>query len=200
MTRRAAGDLFAWGEERRLELKGKAEPVSAFEVVGERRDATSGGDRVDPDGRARASSSSAPRRPPTARSPATEGSSSSSGDPGIGKSRLVEELRGHVAGSAVTWLEGRCVSFGGSTPYLPLRDLVLDALELPQGQPVPTPVMAERVRTLLPGELDDAVPYLQAMLGTVGGESRRRRRRPCSCGCSTPSAGSSWRSSNAVRS
>ena len=35
------------------------------------------------------------------------------GDPGIGKSRLVEELRGHVSGSAVAWLEGRCVSFGG---------------------------------------------------------------------------------------
>jgi tetratricopeptide (TPR) repeat protein len=96
------------------------------------------------------------------------------GDPGIGKSRLVEELRGHVSGSAVTWLEGRCVSFGGSTPYLPLRDLVLGALELPQGQPLPTPVMTERVRTQLPGDLDDAVPYLQALLGTVDGEIRQQ--------------------------
>src|SRR4249919_692089 len=41
VTRRAAGDLFAWGQERRLELRGKAEPVPAFEVIGERRDAPS---------------------------------------------------------------------------------------------------------------------------------------------------------------
>ena len=59
------------------------------------------------------------------------------GDPGIGKSRLIEEVRGHVAPAAVTWLEGRCVSFGGSTPYLPLRDPIVDALQLPRGEPVP---------------------------------------------------------------
>ncbi len=34
--------------------------------------------------------------------------------------------------------------------------------------------MTERVRTLLPGDLDDAVPYLQAMLGTVDGEIRQQ--------------------------
>src|SRR5512132_30443 len=143
VTRRAAGDLFVWSEERRLELKGKAEPVSAFEAIGERREAPP---------------SSAPT-PMVGRELEFERAASVAdralsgeggllvvlGDPGIGKSRLVEELRDHVSGSAIAWLEGRCVSFGGSTPYLPLRDLILDALELPQGQPVPTPVMAERV-------------------------------------------------------
>ena len=172
VTRRAAGDLFAWGEEQRLDLKGKDEPVSAFEVVGERRDAPSTPAPTPMVGRElefeRAATSAD-------RALAGEGGLLVVlGDPGIGKSRLVEELRGHVSGSAVTWLEGRCVSFGGSTPYLPLRDLILDALELPQGQPVPTPVMVERVRTLLPGDLDDAVPYLQAMLGTVDGEIRQQ--------------------------
>ena len=172
VTRRAAGDRFAWGEEQRLELKGKSEPVPAFEVIGERRDAPSASAPTPMVGR----ELEFERAATTAdRALAGEGGLLVVlGDPGIGKSRLVEELRGHVSGSAVTWLEGRCVSFGGSTPYLPLRDLVLDALELPQGQPVPTPVMAERVRTLLPGDLDDAVPYLQAMLGTVDGEIRQQ--------------------------
>jgi class 3 adenylate cyclase/tetratricopeptide (TPR) repeat protein len=168
VTRRAAGDRFAWGVEQRLELKGKDEPVSAFEVVGERRDATSTLAPTPMVGRELEFGHAATTAD---RALAGEGGLVVVlGDPGIGKSRLVEELRGHLAGSVVTWLEGRCVSFGGSTPYLPLRDLILDALELPQGQPVPTPVMAERVRTLLPGDLVDAVPYLQAMLGTVGGE------------------------------
>ena len=130
VTRRAAGDRFAWGEEQRLELKGKAEPVPAFEVIGERRDAPSAS-ASDPDGRPRAGvrtrrDDRRPRARRRGRDPRRRRG------PGIGKSRLVEELRGHVSGSAVTWLEGRCVSFGGSTPYLPLRDLVLDALELPR--------------------------------------------------------------------
>ncbi len=172
VTRRAAGDLFAWGQEQRLELKGKAEPVPAWEVIGERRDAPSASAPTPMVGR----ELEFERAATTAdRALAGEGGLLVVvGDPGIGKSRLVEELRGHVSGSAVTWLEGRCVSFGGSTPYLPLRDLILDALELPQGQPVPTPVMAERVRTQLPGDLEDAVPYLQAMLGTVDGEIRQQ--------------------------
>ena len=172
VTRRAAGELFAWGQEQRLELKGKGEPVSAFEVTGERRDAPS----------ASASTPMVGRELEFERAATTADRALAGGggllvvlgDPGIGKSRLVEELRDHVSGSAVTWREGRCVSFGGSTPYLPLRDLVLDALELPQGQPVPTPMMTERVRTLLPGDLDDAVPYLQTMLGTVDDEIRQQ--------------------------
>ena len=172
LTRRAAGDLFVWGEEQRLELKGKDEPVSAFEVVGERRDAPSSSAPTPMVGRELEFERAAAAAD---RALAGEGGLVVVfGDPGIGKSRLVEELRGHVSGSAATWLEGRCVSFGGSTPYLPLRDPILDALELPQGQPVPTPVMAERVRTLLPGDLDEAVPYLQAMLGTVDDELRQQ--------------------------
>lgn len=46
------------------------------------------------------------------------------GEPGLGKSRLVLELRRGLAGEPVTFLEGRCVSFGAATPYLPLADIV----------------------------------------------------------------------------
>jgi class 3 adenylate cyclase/tetratricopeptide (TPR) repeat protein len=43
------------------------------------------------------------------------------GEPGIGKSRLLLELRRRV-GESMTWIEGRCLSFGRSTPFLPLTD------------------------------------------------------------------------------
>ncbi len=43
------------------------------------------------------------------------------GEPGIGKSRLLLELR-HRLGASMTWIEGRCLSFGQSTPFLPLAD------------------------------------------------------------------------------
>ena len=46
------------------------------------------------------------------------------GDAGIGKSRLLYEFRRALtdAGHGVTWLEGQCVSFGQSIPFLPLVD------------------------------------------------------------------------------
>jgi tetratricopeptide (TPR) repeat protein len=50
------------------------------------------------------------------------------GEPGIGKSRLVAELRDRLP--SARWLEGRCVSFGRSTPFLPLREPVVEALGL----------------------------------------------------------------------
>src|SRR5438093_4349580 len=44
------------------------------------------------------------------------------GEGGIGKSRLVLEFRRALAtaGEAVTWLEGRCLSFGQTIPFLPI--------------------------------------------------------------------------------
>src|SRR5262249_25404554 len=46
------------------------------------------------------------------------------GEPGIGKSRLLYEFRRSVQGRPVTYLTGRCVSYGSTTPYLPILDLV----------------------------------------------------------------------------
>src|SRR5437667_4034879 len=46
------------------------------------------------------------------------------GEPGIGKSRLLYEFRRSLAARQITYLEGRCLSFGGSVPYLPIVDVV----------------------------------------------------------------------------
>ncbi len=44
-----------------------------------------------------------------------------SGEPGIGKTRLLEWLREHL-GADVTWLDGRCASYGGQPLYDPLAE------------------------------------------------------------------------------
>lgn len=50
-----------------------------------------------------------------------------SGEAGIGKSRLILELRRRVTGQPLSWLEGHCVSFGGSSAYLPIIEALKDA-------------------------------------------------------------------------
>ena len=46
------------------------------------------------------------------------------GEPGIGKSRLLAEFRQQLARGRVTWVEGRCVSYGTAIPYWLLLDLL----------------------------------------------------------------------------
>lgn len=46
------------------------------------------------------------------------------GEPGIGKSRLLAEFRRQLPPGQVTWIEGRCVSYGTAIPYLLLLDLL----------------------------------------------------------------------------
>ena len=46
------------------------------------------------------------------------------GEPGMGKTRLLAELRQRLGDTQVTVLEGQCLSDGQATPYGPLRDLL----------------------------------------------------------------------------
>ena len=46
------------------------------------------------------------------------------GEPGVGKSRLLLEFRHRLAGRRVTYLQGRCLSYGAAIPYVPVVDIV----------------------------------------------------------------------------
>ena len=49
------------------------------------------------------------------------------GEPGMGKTRLLAEFRQRLGDTRVTYLEGRCVSYGQATPYKPVQDLLRHA-------------------------------------------------------------------------
>ena len=50
-----------------------------------------------------------------------------SGEAGLGKSRLLYELRTQLEAHDVMWLTGRCISYGADIPYVPVIDLIKDA-------------------------------------------------------------------------
>jgi class 3 adenylate cyclase/tetratricopeptide (TPR) repeat protein len=46
------------------------------------------------------------------------------GEAGVGKSRLVLELRRMIPEDSCIWLEGRCLQYGGSIPHLPFVEML----------------------------------------------------------------------------
>jgi class 3 adenylate cyclase len=93
------------------------------------------------------------------------------GDAGIGKTRLLGELRGS-AGPTVTWLQGNCVSYGKEFPFLP----IVDALRTWLGLEDEDASLAVRTRLRIKLEpflgprLQETLPHLEALL--TGGLGR----------------------------
>jgi class 3 adenylate cyclase len=68
------------------------------------------------------------------------------GEPGMGKTRLVAEFCRRLSGAQVTVYEGRCLSYGQATPYLPVRDLMRQVCGLMDGDEVTEQVAAVQQR------------------------------------------------------
>jgi transcriptional regulator with AAA-type ATPase domain/tetratricopeptide (TPR) repeat protein len=101
------------------------------------------------------------------------------GEAGIGKSRLLMEFRRGLAGQAVTYLEGRCVSHGSAMPYLPILDLVRIGCGITDADRAET--TAKNASAAL-GEMGmtaaDALPYLLHLLGVEEGSPRLTAVQP----------------------
>jgi class 3 adenylate cyclase/tetratricopeptide (TPR) repeat protein len=88
------------------------------------------------------------------------------GEPGIGKSRLVYEFRRSLGERQVTYLEGRCLSYGASIPYRPIVDVVRANCGIAEGDG--PGVVAARVRFGLQEvglDADRHAPYVLHLLG-----------------------------------
>jgi predicted ATPase/DNA-binding SARP family transcriptional activator/regulation of enolase protein 1 (concanavalin A-like superfamily) len=96
------------------------------------------------------------------------------GEAGIGKSRLVAEMREHnltkvrnpSQGWDLQWVEGRCQSYGGSIAYSLWLDMLRSVLGVPRDA-APTVVrdaLRARVQALCPDDLDAVYPYLCRLL------------------------------------
>jgi ABC-type oligopeptide transport system substrate-binding subunit/class 3 adenylate cyclase len=175
--------LFVWGEPRELELKGKAEPVVAYPVTAP----------APTPGSVRGLDVQTPfvgREGEMARALASAEATLTgsgrvlffTGEPGIGKSRLLSELRGWFESATpphgrARWIEGRCVSYGESMPYWPFRDLLRSWLGVLADEPELRVRVALRrnVQRLFGDSVLEIYPYLGALLGlTLEPDARAR--------------------------
>jgi class 3 adenylate cyclase/tetratricopeptide (TPR) repeat protein len=93
------------------------------------------------------------------------------GDPGIGKSRLLGEFRRRACeGRRMTWIEGRCLSYGAAIPYSLALDLLrshCDIVETDSAEAIVQKVGAGLRAAGMDAEQDSAV--LLHLLGVKGG-------------------------------
>ena len=95
------------------------------------------------------------------------------GEAGIGKSRLVFELRQRSRGEEVTYLRGRCLSYGSAVPYLSVLDMLRQAFLVAEADPDER--IGGKIRVGLrelgmdPGE---SGPYLLQLFGVKEGTER----------------------------
>ena len=182
-------DLKDLGE---IKVKGKTKPLQAFELIGLRAEPESGrGIEGLP-------------TPHVGRAQEVEKLQSSLlalcaghgqivtviGDAGIGKTRLLEEVKAiiceadrdnkatKISPTSIRWLEGRALSYGGSLSYWTITQLLLADLGLSNGAPQVEIIVAlrRRVKELFGEErADDSLPYLAHLLGRKGdGEAEER--------------------------
>ena len=101
------------------------------------------------------------------------------GDPGIGKSRLLLELRRQVDATDAVWLEGHALSFERSTALYPLIDMLRRRFGIEEADAEATIVAKIEQARVWHGEaLRADLPYLRYLLGADPGDENVRRMDP----------------------
>jgi adenylate cyclase len=163
MTMRLAEERFEFEPIGELTLKGKAEPVPAWRLLGERAET----------GRAdRRASPLIGREEELAKVDAvivglgagTGAVLTVTGEPGVGKSRLTAEVREQARSRECCWLETRCLSYGGSHAYWPYAELLRGFADIHVEDPLP--LGAEKlVESLREAGAPEAAPFFARLLG-----------------------------------
>jgi predicted ATPase len=99
------------------------------------------------------------------------------GEPGVGKSRLVAEVRRRPGAEGVRWLEGRALSFGRHLSYWPFIEIVKTccAIEETDTEGQAWAKLEATVRDLFGPRAPEIVPYLATVLALeMTGEHEQR--------------------------
>jgi len=100
------------------------------------------------------------------------------GEAGIGKSRLLLELRRRI-GDGATWQEGHCLSFGKAMAFHPLVDLLRRQFNVEEGDGEPAiAAKIDRGVTDVGADPGPIAPYLRALLSIDPGDAEVRSMSP----------------------
>ena len=95
------------------------------------------------------------------------------GESGVGKSRLFYEFQRALGGRAITFLEGRCLSYGSSIPYLPVLDVLRQSCGITETDG--PEAIGQKVRWSLNEvgiDSTESAPYLLHLLGVTAGTEK----------------------------
>jgi class 3 adenylate cyclase/tetratricopeptide (TPR) repeat protein len=101
------------------------------------------------------------------------------GEAGIGKTRLVSELKAYLQDKAVLWLEGRCISIGQSVSFWPFIDIMRAYLGI-AGEDTEGEIAAklvQRLTDLFDQDAAGVIPYVGQMLSVKLEEQYQERIR-----------------------
>jgi class 3 adenylate cyclase/tetratricopeptide (TPR) repeat protein len=84
------------------------------------------------------------------------------GDPGTGKSRLIEEFKATLDLDKIQWREGHAFAYSQNIPYFPLIDLLSRSFQIDEGDP------PERVREKVESNVKDLVGEKEGVVPYVG--------------------------------
>ena len=91
------------------------------------------------------------------------------GEPGVGKSRLLYEFRQSLERERVTWLEGHCVAYGQTTPYLPILGMLRTNFQIDEDDnPLQVQEKLRQGIHRLDPALDGILPFLGDVFGLPG--------------------------------
>ena len=172
-THRQVDKLFAFEDLGAVEVKGKADPVASYRVTGAlaRPESIRGIEGLAAPLVGRDDEMAELRGAFSALSSGGGAIISVTGEAGLGKSRLITELRDALAEApetaAIPWHIGRALSYETATPYAPVRRILRSLVGLPEDAAAPADAWDRITRfceSAVPGRASNVAPYLAWML------------------------------------
>jgi class 3 adenylate cyclase/predicted ATPase len=178
-TRRATDGAFAYEAREPFRLTARSAELASFELLSRR-------ERLDRAAAKPALGSTSAlvgredelRRVATALGALSDGQGgvvSVLGEAGIGKSRLLEEIRAGVDEARIGWLESRSLSIGRSLPFHTFADLVASWAGRHDDEAAMAEAWWTALRSLLGDRADDVAPYLLTVANLPVPERHRAR-------------------------
>ncbi|MCX5748629.1 MAG: AAA family ATPase [Candidatus Saganbacteria bacterium] len=94
------------------------------------------------------------------------------GEAGIGKSRLVKEIKGFINDKPCLWLEGRCISIGQPISYWPFIDMFRTLFDLKEddNEKDIARKLKDNITELFPNRADDILPFIGHLMSIQFGD------------------------------